>query len=85
MDLEYVVRKLGDDISYLRRDIKEVVTNGCAKREGDVNAVKAVKLEVEELKDGIKKLYHTSLVTALGIIAFLIKAFIWPLIVKVGG
>ena len=65
-----------ESIEGLRGDIKEVMMRGCAKREGDLERTRAVEDSLRELRVDMKKIYYTSLVTAGGIIAFLLKAFI---------
>lgn len=81
MDVQNALNALRDDIHDLRTDVKTVMVSGCAKRNGDLNRIEHVEEGLDELKDLIKKLFYTSLVTAFGIVAFLIKAFVVPLIV----
>lgn len=63
-------------IDDLRADIKELIRNGCAKREGDMKRIELVESIVESHGKKLDKIFYTSLVTAGGIIAFLIKAFL---------
>ena len=65
-----------ESIEGLRGDIREVMVKGCAKREGDLERTRAVEDSLRELRTDMKKIFYTSLVTAGGIIAFLIKAFL---------
>ena len=69
-----------NSIDGLREDIKSLIANGCAKREGDMKRLDAVEKSVESHGSKLDKIYYTSLVTAGGIIAFLLKAF-FPAIV----
>ena len=66
-------------IEDLRSDIKELLKNGCAKREGDLKRIESVEHVVDSHGKKLDKIFYTSLVTAGGIIAFLLKAFIAPL------
>ncbi len=63
-------------IDGLRGDIKTMMMDGCAKREGDMMRVEAVEKASESHGKKLDKIYYTSLVTAGGIIAFLLKAFL---------
>lgn len=70
-----------NSIDGLRDDIKKLMMEGCAKREGDMKRVDAVEKTIESHGAKLDKIYYTSLVTAGGVIAFLIKAF-FPVIFK---
>jgi hypothetical protein len=61
-------------IDGLREDIKELIKNGCAKREGDINRVELIEKIIDSHGKKLDKIFYTSLVTAGGIIAFLLKA-----------
>lgn len=63
-------------IDGLREDIKELIKNGCAKREGDMQRVGAVERRIESHGKKLDRIYYTSLVTAGGVIVFLLKAFL---------
>lgn len=63
-------------IDGLREDIKCLIRDGCAKREGDIKRVDAVEKTIESHGRKLDKIFYTSLVTAGGIIAFLLKAFL---------
>ena len=63
-------------IDGLRGDIKNLMIVGCAKREGDMMRIKAVEDTSKEHGHKLDKIFYTSLVTAGGIIVFLLKAFI---------
>jgi len=65
-----------ESIDGLREDIKEVAIKGCAKREGDLDRTIRVENSLDDLRRDMKKIYYTTLVTAGGVIAFLIKAFV---------
>ena len=69
-------------IDDLRNDIKELIKNGCAKREGDVKRVETLEKTIESYGRKLDKIFYTSLVTAGGIIAFLLKAFLPVLLGK---
>lgn len=61
-------------IDGLREDIKKLMVEGCAKREGDMKRVDAVEKTIESHGKKLDKIFYTSLVTAGGIIVFLLKA-----------
>ncbi len=63
-----------NSIDGLREDIKKLMMEGCAKREGDMKRVDAVEKTIESHGKKLDKIFYTSLVTAGGIIAFLLKA-----------
>ena len=63
-------------IDDLRNDIKELIKNGCAKREGDMKRVEFVEKAIEAHGRKLDRIYYTSLVTAGGIIVFLLKTFL---------
>ncbi len=65
-----------NSIDELRDDIKKLMMEGCAKREGDMKRVDAVEKTIESHGKKLDKIFYTSLVTAGGIIAFLLKAFL---------
>ena len=65
-----------NSIDGLRDDIKKLMMEGCAKREGDMKRVDAVEKTIESHGKKLDKIFYTSLVTAGGIIAFLLKAFL---------
>ena len=65
-----------NSIDGLREDIKKLMMEGCAKREGDLKRVDAVEKTIESHGAKLDKIFYTSLVTAGGIIAFLLKAFL---------
>lgn len=67
-------------INGLRGDIKALMTNGCAKREVDMVRIDAVEEATKSHGSKLDKIYYTSLVTAGGIIAFLLKAFLFPML-----
>jgi hypothetical protein len=69
-------------VNGLRGDIKELLVNGCAKREGDMVRIKAVEDASKDHGKKLDKIYYSSLVTAGGIIAFLLKAFLPVLLGK---
>jgi hypothetical protein len=56
------------------------MTNGCAKREVDMVRIDAVEEATKSHGSKLDKIYYTSLVTAGGIIAFLLKAFLFPML-----
>lgn len=70
-------------IDGLREDIKELIKHGCAKREGDIKRVDAVEKAIESHGRKLDRIYYTSLITAGGIIAFLLKAFLPALFSRV--
>ena len=80
MNGEQALIEIHSHINELRKDVKEVMLNGCAKREGDLQLISDVKDDVVELRSWMKGIFYTSLVTCLGIIAFMVKAFIVPLL-----
>jgi len=63
-------------IDDLRNDIKELIKNGCAKREGDIRRVEFAEKIIESHGRKLDRIYYTSLVTAGGIIVFLLKTFL---------
>ena len=63
-------------IDDIREDIKILVRSGCAKREGDLLRVDQIKRDVDAHGAKLDRIYYTSLVTAGGVIMFLLKAFI---------
>ena len=63
-------------IDGLRGDIKLLMREGCAKRDGDMQRVAAVERATEAHGKKLDRIFWTSLVTAGGIIAFLLKAFL---------
>ena len=82
MDVQNTLNALRVDIHDLRDDVKAVMLEGCAKRNGDITRIEHVEDGLDELKDIMKKLLYTSFVTALGICAFLVKAFVVPLLFR---
>ena len=82
MNGDQAIFEIHSDIKSLRRDISEVMLKGCAKREGDVNRIEHVEDSLGEVKDTLKWILRTSVVTAIGIAAFVIKAFVFPLITR---
>ena len=82
MDVQNAVNALRADIHDLRDDVKTVMISGCAKRNGDIRRIDYVEGGLNEIKDIMKKLLYTSFITALGICAFLIKAFVIPLLYR---
>ena len=81
MNGEQALLEIHRDISSLRSDVTHVMSEGCAKREGDLQEIRNVKESVNELRSWMKGIFYTSLVTCIGIIGFLIKA-LWPFIIK---
>lgn len=63
-------------IDDLREDIKLLIREGCAKREGDIQRVDQIEKDVDSHGAKLDRIYYISLVTAGGVIAFLLKAFI---------
>jgi hypothetical protein len=61
-------------IEGLRGDIRGLMITGCAKREGDMGRIDAVEKTTDAHGRKLDRIYYTSLVTAGGIIAFLLKA-----------
>ena len=70
----------GDDIwgaiTGLRGDIRTLMVDGCAQRKADIVRLEVVEDATKDHGKKLDKIYYTSLVTAGGIIAFLIKAFL---------
>ena len=81
MNGDEAILAIHTNIESLRKDVTSVMVNGCAKREGDVKELKTVKDDMRDMKNDIKNIYRTSLVTAGGIILFLLKAFL-PYLIK---
>jgi hypothetical protein len=82
VDVQNTLNALRTDIHDLRDDVKFVMTQGCAKRNGDLMRIDHVEDGLTEIKDIMKRLLYTSFITALGICAFLIKAFVIPLLYR---
>ena len=76
MNGDQAILEIHRDVKSLRSDVTEVMMNGCSKREADLNRIAAVEGSLIEVKDTLKWILRTSLVTAFGIVAFLIKAFL---------
>lgn len=62
-------------IDGLREDIKTLIREGCAKREGDISRIKAVEEISRSHGKKLDRIYYVTLVTAGGVIAFLMKSF----------
>lgn len=81
MNGEQALIEIHDHLRGLRSDVTKVMVDGCAKREGDLTRIKHVETGLNEMKDLLKWILRTSIVTAFGIIAFLLKAFL-PYVLK---
>ena len=69
-------------IDGLRSDIKVLMKEGCAVRQADIVRITSVEESTREQGKKLDRIYYTSLVTAGGIIAFLLKAIILPMMGK---
>jgi hypothetical protein len=76
MNGEQALLEIHKNVSSLREDVAKVMTEGCAKREGDLSRITHVEDGIKSLGDKMDRLFWTTLITALGIIAFLAKAFL---------
>ena len=73
---------LRDDILEIKKEVKSININGCSKRNGDMIRIEHVEMGMLDLSKKMDKLFYTTLVTAVGIIAFLFKAFLPYLVNK---
>jgi len=81
MNGEQALVEIHKDIRSLREDVSDVMTHGCAKREGDLQRIVSVENSLDNLSKNISKIVYATFITAGGIIIFLIKA-LWPYIIK---
>jgi hypothetical protein len=81
MNGDQAIIEIHKNVELLRKDVSHVMTEGCAKREGDLSRILHVENGIKSLGDKMDRLFWTTLITALGIIAFLAKAFL-PYILK---
>lgn len=76
MNGEQALVEIHNNLSEIRRDLKGVTINGCAKREGDLARMVHIEKTMGDLGTKMDRIFWTSLVTAGGIIAFLAKALL---------
>jgi len=81
MNGEQALLEIHKDLRSLRQDVSDVMTHGCAKREGDLKEIENLKDNFKDLRGILMWILGTTAVTALGIIGFLIRA-LWPYIAK---
>ena len=76
-----MVAEIHRDVVEIRKGLHTVSMEGCAKREGDVSRIVHIEDTIKGLGQKMDKIFYATLVTAGGIIAFLLKAFL-PFIIK---
>ena len=82
MNGDDAIKEIYMDVKELRKDLSFISTQGCAKREGDLSRIHYVEQSLLNLGNKMDKIFYATLVTAGGIIVFLVKA-LWPLIIKI--
>ena len=66
-----------DSIDGMREDIKELLKNGCSKREGDVLRIHAVEDNMKEMRGDLKNILRATIGSTITLlvltVAFLLK------------
>ena len=81
MNGDQAIHEIHTMVKDLRVDVTSVMMGGCAKREGDLARMANVEDGIKSIGSKMDNLFWTTLITAMGIIAFLLKAFL-PVAIK---
>lgn len=79
--IEKILDRMEDHNLRIEAKVDKINEHGCAHRMDDLRRIETVEDAIRAFGNKMDRLFYASLATALGIIAFLIKA-LWPYIVK---
>ncbi|MGW8177365.1 MAG: hypothetical protein ACWGQW_00990 [bacterium] len=72
------------DLKEVKQDVKSVMRNGCLVGKLHEQRMNAMEKTQEEIRTFLKSVARYTLFTAIGIMAFLLKSFVVPILEKIG-